>query len=114
MRVVYRAWILMAALMVLVLGGCGGFEKPEEGPTSATGQGKGVPAKKPERIYSMQIGHSQPVDNPRHQSFLLFKKLLEEKTDGGIQVDIYPAGQLGSEASMLEQVCDGTNNITSD
>ena len=29
MRVVYRAWILMAALMVLVLGGCGGFEKPE-------------------------------------------------------------------------------------
>lgn len=56
----------------------------------------------------MQIGHSQPVDNPRHQSFLLFKKLLEEKTDGGIQVDIYPAGQLGSEASMLEQVCDGT------
>ena len=36
------------------------------------------------------------------------KKLLEEKTDGGIQVDIYPAGQLGSEASMLEQVCDGT------
>lgn len=108
MRVVYRAWILMAALMVLVLGGCGGFEKPEEGPASATGQGKGVPAKKPERIYSMQIGHSQPVDNPRHQSFLLFKKLLEEKTDGGIQVDIYPAGQLGSEASMLEQVCDGT------
>ena len=67
MRIVYRAWILMAALMVLVLGGCGGFEKPEEGPASATGQGKGVPAKKPERIYSMQIGHSQPVDNPRHQ-----------------------------------------------
>ena len=25
MRVVYRAWILMAALMVLVLGGCSGF-----------------------------------------------------------------------------------------
>ena len=24
MRIVYRAWILMAALMVLVLGGCGG------------------------------------------------------------------------------------------
>ncbi len=47
MRIVYRAWILMAALMVLVLGGCGGFEKPEEGPASATGQGKGVPAKKP-------------------------------------------------------------------
>ena len=72
------------------------------------GQGKEGLEKKPEKIYSMQIGHSQPVDNPRHQSFLLFKKLLEEKTDGGIQVDIYPAGQLGSEASMLEQVCDGT------
>lgn len=88
-------------------------QKESTGQRSETGdravaQGKDAPAKKPEKIYSMQIGHSQPVDNPRHQSFLLFKKLLEEKTGGGIQVDIYPAGQLGSEASMLEQVCDGT------
>ena len=102
MRIVYRAWILMAALMVLVLGGCGGFEKPEEGPASATGQGKGVPAKKPERIYSMQIGHSQPVDNPRHQSFLLFKKLLEEKTDGGIQVVSWAARHLCWSRSVTE------------
>ena len=131
MRTIYRAGILTAALMVLVLGGCSGFDRGGEEMASAAGrgadarlgldagqgpnavikeggQGKEGLEKKPEKIYSMQIGHSQPVDNPRHQSFLLFKKLLEEKTDGGIQVDIYPAGQLGSEASMLEQVCDGT------
>ena len=131
MRTIYRAGILTAALMVLVLGGCSSFDRGGEemasvagrgadarlgldagqGPNAVIkegGQGKDGLEKKPEKIYSMQIGHSQPVDNPRHQSFLLFKKLLEEKTDGGIQVDIYPAGQLGSEASMLEQVCDGT------
>ena len=38
MRTGYRAWILTAALMALVLGGCVGFEKPEDGPVSATGQ----------------------------------------------------------------------------
>ena len=96
MRTIYRAGILTAALMVLVLGGCSSFDRGGEEMASAAGrgadarlgldagqgpnavlkeggQGKDGLEKKPEKIYSMQIGHSQPVDNPRHQSFLLFK-----------------------------------------
>lgn len=60
-----------------------------------------------QKVYTMQIGHAQPVDNPRHVSLEAFKKIVEEKTNGGIKVEIYPAGQLGTEKEMLEQTCSG-------
>ncbi|MCR4821522.1 MAG: TRAP transporter substrate-binding protein [Treponema sp.] len=62
---------------------------------------------KSQQVYTMQIGHAQPVDNPRHVSLEAFKKIVEEKTNGGIKVELYPAGQLGTEKEMLEQTCSG-------
>jgi C4-dicarboxylate-binding protein DctP len=38
---------------------------------------------------------------------LAFKKYVEEKTNGGIQITIYHSGQLGTEKEMLEQTCSG-------
>lgn len=64
-------------------------------------------AKAPAKTFTMQIGHAQPVGNPRHISLEYFKKALEEKTNGGIKVEIFPAGQLGTEKEMLEQTCSG-------
>lgn len=55
-----------------------------------------------ERPVVMKIGHAQPVTHPRHDSLLKFKELVERRTGGDIFVDIYPAGQLGNEASMLD------------
>ncbi len=60
-----------------------------------------------EKVYTMQIGHAQPMGNPRHISLEHFKKIVEEKTNGGIKVELYPAGQLGTEKEMLEQTCGG-------
>lgn len=42
------------------------------------------------------------------QSFLLFKKKLLEKTDGGIPRWTSTCQSAGQQASMLERVCDGT------
>ncbi len=52
----------------------------------------------------MKVGHSQPTITPRHQSFELFKKILEERSGGKIQVQIFPSGQLGNEPEMIEAV----------
>lgn len=60
-----------------------------------------------DKVYTMQIGHAQPMSNPRHISLEHFKKIVEEKTNGGIKVELYPAGQLGTEKEMLEQTCSG-------
>lgn len=73
-------------------------------------QGSSEPASSdggPDKVYTMQIAHAQPTTNPRHISLEHFKKIVEERTDGAIKVELYPAGQLGTEKEMLEQVCSG-------
>lgn len=60
----------------------------------------------------MKIGHAQPVTHPRHLSLLKFKELVEQRTDGRIKVEIYPAAQLGDEAAMLDATKLGTLQAT--
>lgn len=58
--------------------------------------------------YTLKIGHSQGDQHVRHLSLLAFEKMVEEKTKGGIQVEIFPNGGLGTEKEMLEMVTLGT------
>lgn len=58
--------------------------------------------------YTLKIGHSQGEQHVRHLSLLAFEKMVEEKTKGGIQVEIFPNGSLGTEKEMLEMVTLGT------
>jgi len=60
----------------------------------------------------MKIGHTQPMNHPRHQSLLRFKALVEVKTNHGVEVQIYPAGQLGSDEEQMEMVKIGTLQAT--
>lgn len=61
---------------------------------------------------TMKIGHSHSVKAPRHKAVLRFKELVEERTDGKIEVKVYPSNQLGTEAEMLEAVKMGTIQAT--
>lgn len=65
-------------------------------------------AEAPKEKYVMQIGHAQAETSPRHKSLETFKKAVEEQTNGGVEVQIYPAGQLGDETEMTEAVAMGT------
>ena len=42
----------------------------------------------------------------------MFEKLVEEKSGGEIQVETYPAGQLGAQAELIESVKNGTIQMT--
>lgn len=44
--------------------------------------------------YKITAPHTTSTDGYNHQSLLLFKNLVENKSNGQIQVDIYPGGQL--------------------
>lgn len=52
--------------------------------------------------YTMKFGHSMPTDTTRHRALEDFKAFVEEKSDGQLVIEIYPSGQLGKEAEMLE------------
>lgn len=52
----------------------------------------------------MKIGHSMPTATPRHRSLLLFKNMVESRSNHAVKVEIYPASQLGSESEMIAAV----------
>lgn len=60
----------------------------------------------------MKFGHGSAVDNARHQAALKFKTLVEEKTSGEIEVQVFPNEQLGSEPEMVESVAMGNLQAT--
>lgn len=52
----------------------------------------------------MKIGHSMPADTFRQRSLLVFKDMVEKGTEGRVEVQLYPSGQLGTEMETLEAV----------
>lgn len=55
--------------------------------------------------FNIKISHSSPAKNDRLESSLaIFKKNVEERTDGNISISTYPASQLGGEREQLEGV----------
>jgi len=54
--------------------------------------------------YTMTIGHSQPETSARHRALLFFEEIVEMASEGAIDVEVFPSGQLGTEAEVMESV----------
>ncbi len=56
--------------------------------------------------WTMKISHAGPVtdDSDDHHGSLMIKEYVEKHSNGRIQVEIYPANQLGSYKEVVEQV----------
>lgn len=63
----------------------------------------------------MRYSHSSAamVEEPHHVAALDFKKYVEEKTGGKVEVQIYPASQLGGEERAFQDVQQGVIQIAS-
>jgi len=48
--------------------------------------------------YKLTVPHVSNLDSYNHQSLLVFKNYVESRSNGAISVDIYPSGQLCSNA----------------
>ncbi|WP_298503616.1 TRAP transporter substrate-binding protein [uncultured Maribacter sp.] len=60
----------------------------------------------------MYLAHTLPQTHPVHKGILEFKKALNEKSGGKMNVKIFPDGQLGSEREALELLQIGSVAIT--
>ncbi len=74
--------------------------------------GKEEAAEKSAEPVVCKIAHSGTEKIPRHLAFVRFKSLVEERSNGSITVEIYPQGQLGTEAQLTEQVKLGSIQAT--
>jgi len=103
-QVVFIAVGLLIAAVALA--GCGG-----QGPT---GQGGNAPAGQGQATGSVVIKYAVvgPDEHPYTIMATKFKELVEAKTNGQVQVTIFPNAQLGSEREMAEGVRMGTIQMT--
>jgi tripartite ATP-independent transporter DctP family solute receptor len=59
----------------------------------------------------LRAGHSSNPDEPYHAGLLEFARIVEERSEGRVRVEVYPSGQLGSERMMIEGLLLGTLDI---
>ncbi|MGV0879813.1 TRAP transporter substrate-binding protein [Martelella sp. FLE1502] len=62
---------------------------------------------------TLKLGHVVPADpnHPYHAAALMMKEDVEEASACKIQIEIYPAGQLGGDRGMLESLKIGTQDM---
>ncbi|MFK7831316.1 MAG: TRAP transporter substrate-binding protein [Congregibacter sp.] len=59
----------------------------------------------------LKAGHTSNTDEPYHQGLLEFARIVEERSDGQVSIQIYPSSQLGNERMMIEGLLLGTLDI---
>ena len=92
----------LAMCMMLGLSACGG----SNGAQSSTGSSGG------EEKYELVFAHITDENNSWHKAALKFEELVENNSDGRIEVTVYPNNSLGSESEVLEMIQTGTCDIT--
>jgi len=84
---------LIIAAVLLLATACGGGNSTEE---------------EAEATYTFKIAHIAPPDHSFNDAAEKFKEELEVRSEGRMTLQIYPAGQLGNEADMVQQIESGS------
>lgn len=105
------AAVLATMMTASLLAGCGGGSSApattaaaapagtEAGSAAAGSEAAAAPAAD---AVTLKLGFSTNEEDPRAKAAQEFKKEVEEKTGGSVVVEIYPAGQLGGDAALIE------------
>ena len=62
--------------------------------------------------YSARIGHLESPQQPRHQALIKMVELVRARTNGEVEMQIFPSSQLGNARQMIEATQLGTNEGT--
>lgn len=92
-----------AVSMVLALAACGGGESTDTADNGST-------ADNPDAA-TLILGHEGTEDDPRQVAALRLKELVEEGTDGRIEIEIHANGTLGNWEQMIEGLQFGSTDI---
>jgi tripartite ATP-independent transporter DctP family solute receptor len=68
---------------------------------------------KSEKTYLIKVGQGQTASEPQVKAMVLFKEIVEEKTEGKVRVEVYPNNQLGNQRDVTEGIQLGTIQMAS-
>jgi tripartite ATP-independent transporter DctP family solute receptor len=93
--------VLVLVLVAFALFGGGAKEAPK------------APAAKPaEKQIVMRLAETHRADYPTTRGDMEFARLVNERTNGRIKIDVYHSSQLGEEKAVIEQVQFGAIDFT--
>lgn len=95
--------VFVILLVSMILVACGG-DVLETGGTDGSGGNEG-------ETYQFKLGHIAPPDHIFNDAAEKLAEKLEERSNGRMTVELYPGGQLGSEADMVQQLENGTLDL---
>lgn len=93
---------MLAALVLVIMAACSSDAEPE-----AEAEGEGKSGEK----HTINIAYGNQPDEPIGQMASKWKELAEEKSEGQLELKLYPSSQLGSEKDVVEQAIMGNNVI---
>jgi tripartite ATP-independent transporter DctP family solute receptor len=88
--------IFIIVLLIVATAGCGSKESNTE-----------VNSEEEEQ-YTFKLAHITPTSHMWHQAAEKFGEELNKRSNGRMKLEIYPAGQLGNEADMVQQIESGS------
>lgn len=62
--------------------------------------------------FVLKLGHVAAPEKPYAQAGVKFAELVNDKTNGGVEVQVFPSSQLGNQRDLVEGVTFGTLDMT--
>ncbi|MDI9482853.1 MAG: TRAP transporter substrate-binding protein [Bacillota bacterium] len=106
------AYIVLAViLLAAVFSGC--TPAPVQTPAADTPEKPAEkPVEKPQDTIVLRLAETHAADYPTTKGDMEFARLVEERTNGRVKIEVYPGSQLGEEKAVIEQVQFGAIDFT--
>lgn len=101
--------ILAAGMAACVLTGCGGSSAPAS--SAAPAASEPASSASTTDVVVLKCGTKMSTESVEGQAFQHFADLVAEKTNGTVQVDIYPSEQLGDTTTQMDNLQLGTQDL---
>jgi C4-dicarboxylate-binding protein DctP len=101
--------LLVLSLLLLFVSGCGEAQNTS-GENAATSGGNTSNVKEIEKI-EVRLAHNMPESHHTAKGMQMFADLVKEKSNGMIQIEVYPSGQLYNDDAIPEAVTSGAVEI---
>lgn len=99
----------LAVVMAVSMTACGGSGKSSAGSAAAGGETKAEAAEAASgETFKIKLHHDLAEESAQHQGLVEFQKLVEEKSGGRIQIQIFPNNTLGSDTEVAEMLQTGS------
>lgn len=95
------SWFAALFVVVLVLSACGS-DSDDSGGDGSTNDGE---------VIKWKLGHLADENHIWHDTSLKFAELVNEKTDGAIEITVYPSNTLGGETDTINAIQAGTADL---